>query len=237
MTPGETTVELVEQLINEGVEHVVLLMRHSAREFAPGKHDLLNPLTDEGRALARDMGKRLPKELRVRGYSSPAERCVETADLIMTAHKTAGGEITRIRVVEALGVFYVLDQMKMFMAMRDAGGLVSFLQRWFEGGVAQDILMPADLAARLVGRVAKGKLDQSGNKPQLDLLVSHDFTLYTIKDQLLKQDTHRYPDVHFLDGVAFFNRNGKPFIQSHHGPAIELDVSLPEWGSTKRGLD
>ena len=84
MTPGETTVELIEQLTNEGVEHIVLLMRHSAREYASGKHDLLNPLTDEGRGLARDMGERLPKGLVVRGYTSPAERCVETAGLIMS---------------------------------------------------------------------------------------------------------------------------------------------------------
>ncbi len=53
MTPGESTVRLVEQLTNEGVKHIVLLMRHSAREYAPGKHDLLNPLTDEGRSFAR----------------------------------------------------------------------------------------------------------------------------------------------------------------------------------------
>ena len=63
MTPGDTTVQLIEQLTNEGVDNIVLLMRHSAREYAPGKHDLLNPLTDEGRDLARDMGKRLPKGL------------------------------------------------------------------------------------------------------------------------------------------------------------------------------
>ncbi len=134
----------------------------------------------------------------------------------------------RNRVVEALGVFYVLDQMKMFMSMRDAGGIVSFLQTWFDGGVAPDILMPSDIAARLIGRMAREKLAQSGDKPQLDLLVSHDFTLYTIKDRLLKQDTKRYPDVHYLDGVAFFNRDGRTFIQSHHEPAIELDVELEE---------
>jgi len=227
MTPGDTTVQLIEQLTNEGVDHIVLLMRHSAREYAPGKHDLLNPLTDEGRDLARDMGKRLPKGLVVRGYTSPAGRCVETAGLVMSGHAAAGGQILRNRVVEALGVFYVLDQMKMFKSMNNAGGIVSFLQQWFDGGIARDIIMPADLAARLVGGVAKEKLSQSGDKPQLDILVSHDFTLYTIKDQLLKQDTHRYPNVHYLDGVAFFNKDGKTFIQSHHETAIELDVSLP----------
>jgi broad specificity phosphatase PhoE len=227
MTPGETTLELVEQLTNEGVDHIVLLMRHSAREYAPGKHDLLNPLTDEGRDFARELGKRLPKGLVLRGYTSPAERCVETAGLIMSGHEAAGGQILRNRVVEALGIFYVLDQIKMFMAMRDAGGIVNFLQRWFDGGIARDILMPAHLAARLVGGVAKEKLSQTGKDTQLDLLVSHDFTIYTIKDQLLKQGTNRYPDVHYLDGVAFFNREGKTFIQSHHEPAIELDLSLP----------
>ena len=227
MTPGDTTIQLIEQLTNEGVDHIVLLMRHSAREYAPGKHDLLNPLTDEGRDLARDMGKRLPKGLVVRGYTSPAERCVETAGLVMSGHAAAGGQILRNRVVEALGVFYVLDQMKMFKSMNNAGGIVSFLQHWFDGGVARDIIMPAKLAARLVGGVAKEKLSQSGDDPQLDILVSHDFTLYTIKDQLLKQDTNRYPNVHYLDGVAFFNRDGKTFIQSHHETAIELDVSLP----------
>ena len=227
MIPGETSVELVNQLAEEGVEHIVLLMRHSAREYAPGKHDLLNPLTDEGRTLARKMGNGLPKSFTLRGYTSPAERCIETASLIMSGHKANGGIILRNRVVEALGVFYVLDQMKMFMSMNDAGGLVTFLQRWFKEDLPQDILMPADIAARLIGQVAQEKLTQRGENPQLDILVSHDFTLFTIKDRLLGQNTNEYPEVNYLDGIAFFKRGGKTFIQSHHEAAIELDVSLP----------
>lgn len=229
MTPGDSTLQLVEQLNDEGADHIVLLMRHSAREFAADKHDLLNPLTDEGRNLAKSLGERLPKSLRLRGYSSPAERCIETADLIMAGHQQAGGEITRNRVIEALGVFYVLDQMKMFMAMRAAGGIVEFLESWFAGQVANDILMPSDIAARLIGRLAEEKLKQAPAQPQLDLLVSHDFTLYTIKDRLLGQSTSLYPNVHFLDGVAFFLREGKTFVQSHHEAAIALDVALPDF--------
>jgi broad specificity phosphatase PhoE len=229
MTPGDSTLQLVEQLIDEGADHIVLLMRHSAREYAADKHDLLNPLTDEGRDLAKSLGERLPKSLRLRGYSSPAERCVETADLIMAGHQQAGGDITRNRVIEALGVFYVLDQMKMFMAMRDAGGIVELLDSWFAGKVANDILMPSDIAARLIGRLAEEKLKQAPAQPQLDLLVSHDFTLYTIKDRLLGQSTSRYPNVHFLDGVAFFLRDGQTWVQSHHEDAIALNVALPEF--------
>ncbi len=220
--PGDTTAELANQLAGEGVDHIVLLMRHSAREYAPGKHDLLNPLTDEGRELARGLGEKLPNTHQIRGYSSPAERCVETADLVMAGHEASGGSIARNRVVEALGVFYVLDQMKMFMAMRDAGGLVEFLNLWFGGEVAGDILMPSETAAGILARLAATKLKDKPAAPQIDLLVSHDFTVYTLKDRLLGQDTARYPDVHYLDGIAFFERDGELWAQSHHEPAIRL---------------
>ena len=126
--------------------------------------------------------------------------------------------------MEALGVFYVLDQIKMFMAMQESGGLVPFLNRWFDGGIQHDILIPADLAAQVIGRLAATKLTEKPPAPQLDLLVSHDFTVYTLKAQLLGQDTTRFPEVHFLDGIAFFARDGKTYVQSHHEDAIELNL-------------
>jgi len=224
MQPGDSTAALVNNIVADGAEHVVLLMRHSAREYEPGRHDLLNPLTDEGRDLAHALGEKLPKSHLVRGYTSPAERCVETAALIMAAHKASGGEARRNRVVEGLGVFYVLDQMKMFMAMQEAGGLVPFQRRWFAGEIAADILMPAETAAGLLGRLIETKLAEMPDTPQLDILVSHDFTLYLIKHLLLGQDADRYPDVIYLDGIAFFQRDGRTWIQSHHEPAIELQL-------------
>ena len=55
-------------------------------------------------------------------------------------------------------------------------------------------------------------------------MVSHDFTVYLLKHQLLGQDSTRYPDVIYLDGIAFFQKDGKTWIQSHHEPAIELVI-------------
>ena len=224
MTPGETTLQLINELVKEGAEHIVLLMRHSAREYEPGRHDLLNPLTDEGRELARRLGGAIPKSLNLRGYSSPAERCVETATLIMHAHQEVGGSATRNRVVEGLGVFYVLDQMKMFMAMQEAGSMINFQKNWFSENVTPDILMPARASAEIIARLALEKLKEKPERPQLELLVSHDFTIYLLKDQLLGQDSSRFPDVIYLDGLAFFERDGKTFIQSHHEPAMELKL-------------
>ena len=225
--PGDVTLALVEEVLASGAEHVVLLMRHSAREFATGKHDLLNPLTDEGRELARAMGARLPKTLLLRGYSSPAERCVETADLILEGHANKGGEISRNRPAEALGVFYILDQMRMYKAMQAAGGQVPMLEQWFRDEVGVDVMIPAPLAARLVAGFAAARLADRRQSPQLDVLVSHDMTLYTLRHQLLAQSADACGEVNFLDGLAIFRRGSDVMIQSHHGGPVALPNDMP----------
>jgi broad specificity phosphatase PhoE len=224
MKPGTETLLLIDDVLAKDIGHIVLIMRHSAREFAPDKHDLLNPLTDEGRELALDMGERLPKSLLLRGYASPAERCVETAELILQGHERGGGRITRSRPAEALGVFYILDQMRMYKAMQAAGGQAPLLEEWFRGNVADDILIPADLAARLVAVFAARKLEGGSPEPRLDVLVSHDMTLYTLKDRLLRQPASEHGGVNFLDGLAVYNLEGRLWIQSHHGEAVPLAI-------------
>lgn len=224
---GDATLALLEQIFDEGVEHAVVLMRHSAREFEPGRHDLENPLTDEGRDLARRLGERLNKRLLLRGYSSPAERCVETAELVLAGHREAGGQCTRHRPIEALGVFYVLDQMKMYRAMMDADGQLPFLERWYRGEIGADVLMPADLAARLAVRVAAEKLNQPlGRGPQLDVCVSHDMTLYLVRDRLLGERSDERGEVRFLDGLVLYSRDGDTVLASRHGNRAVLDLAL-----------
>ncbi len=220
---GEATRVLIADAFASGADHVAVLMRHSAREFEPGRHDLLNPLTDEGRELAEALGRGLPPHVLARGYASPAERCMETAELMLRGHAANGGKVTRHRAVEGLGVFYVLDQMRMFKAMTSAEGQVPFLRRWIEGGIAADVMMPADDAARLVARVVAEKLRQSVARPQLDLCVSHDMTLYLVRDRLLGIAPEAGP-VEFLDSVVVFERDGRVVMSHAPGAVVELKI-------------
>jgi broad specificity phosphatase PhoE len=206
---GRATLALIGDVFRDGADHVAALMRHSAREFEPGRHDLLNPLTDEGRVVAEDFGKALPKNLLVRGYASPAERCVETARLILKGHGDMGGRVTRHRPIEALGVFYVLDQMRMYRAMTAAAGQVAFLAHWFDGKVPPDVMMPADLAAKLVGRVVASKLAAPLERPQLDVCVSHDMSLYLVRDRLLGLGRGRAGNLTYAVSIAEEVSNGK----------------------------
>ena len=215
---GDRTTALIADLRARGVERFTLLMRHSAREYAAGRHDLANPLTDRGRALAREFGLRLPAELVLRAYASPVARCEDTAELIHAGHlEIGGGGSGGCRPMEALGVFYVLDQMRMFKAMSVAReGLSTFVRNWMDGAVPEDIMMPAPLAARtlLAALVSRLRGRPAADLPLLDLCVSHDLTLYLMREQLL--GLHReQADVLYLDGLALWESGGELLAATH----------------------
>jgi broad specificity phosphatase PhoE len=168
-----------------------------------------------------DLGARLPKTLTVRAYASPPERCMETAALVLEGHRREGGAVTRHRPLEALGVFYALDQMKMWKLMNDAGGLVPFLSSWVGGEVPDDAMIPAGTAARLVQRVLADKLRQPVAAQQVDLCVSHDMTLYLLREVLLGEPSSG-PEVGFLDALMLYESAGSLWLTSHHGTPRRL---------------
>jgi len=228
---GDATIDLLHSVYARGASRAVALLRHSAREFEPGRHDLENPLTAEGRHLAHRLGSRLPDGLTLRGYASPPQRCMETAELILAGYAAGGGKVTRHRPVEALGVFYVLDQMKMWRSMTAAGGLAAFLEAWFRDEVPADAMMPAELAARLVLRVMVEKLKAPGAETAaspgrtLDVCVSHDMTLLLVRDRLLGEPVAG-AGVDFLDSLVAFEQGGSLWMTSHHGEPVPVSAQF-----------
>lgn len=179
-------------------------MRHSARTFIPGLHDLENQLTDEGRDLSRRFGRALPTSYLLRGYASPARRCVETSELILHGYRQVSGQVTRTRPVEALGVFYVLDQMKMFRAMQASEGQHGFLSQWTRGELGEDIIIAAKTAADILIRALTCKLLEKRDEAVLDIFVSHDLTLHMLKASLLGERLEETHPVEFLEGILIY---------------------------------
>lgn len=215
---------MVAQAYDDGVQRAVLLMRHSARTFDRNIHDLLNPLTDHGRTLCRHLGQRFPKDVRLRGYASPPERCMETAQIVIDEHQQHGGPGTRTRPVEALGPFYALDQQKMWKGLSQAGGLPAYIDQWFAQDVPQDAMMPAPVAVQMVLRALIGKLRDPGGEGaarHLDLCVSHDMTLYTVRHGVGLEGLDG-PEVEFLDGLLLFERDQRLWMRSQHGSEVQI---------------
>ena len=224
---GQQTTKMVNEHFANGGARGVLLMRHSAREFNRDINDLLNPLTDHGRQLAVAMGGALTADIQLRGYASPPERCVETAELLLQGAGCTAATAPQVRAVEALGVFYALDHMRMWKGMSTTEGLEDYLSRWFAGEVADDVMMPPELAVAMVLRVLRGKLDAPalGAKPQLDLCVSHDMTVYTVRQGSGLEPIAAAP-VEFLDGLLMYREQGQLLLRSQHGGIVEVDENL-----------
>jgi len=217
-TYGDTTAALIDQTFRLGADHVVVLMRHSARTFLPDIHDLENQLTPQGRDLSTRLGQRLPSGLTLRAYASPAQRCVETAELILSAYAAQGGRITRTRALEALGVFYALDQRRMWKGMSAAGGMQAYLQQWFASELPVDVMLSTTLAATLVTRVLRGRLDNPVAERQLDVCV-------LVREALLGQQASLAP-VDFLDALVMYRQADQLWLASHHGPAQVIDDEI-----------
>ena len=223
---GDATNQLIEDVFDQGAQRAVVLMRHSARTFDPSINDLLNKLTDHGRNLSAKFGRGLPKDIWVRGYASPPERCMETAELAIASHLEGGGVGGRTRPVEALGVFYALDQQRMWKALSLADGLADFVGRWFEDQVAHDAVMPAPLAVNIILKVMGEKLRAAPAQVDgrsLDLLVTHDMTVFLMRHGVGLEPAQG-PTVEFLDGLIMYEKDGCTFMRSHHGGEVEVDT-------------
>ncbi len=221
MEYGQPTLDLLAGILDEGVTHVALLMRHSARTYDPDIREVENQLTDEGRELARGLGEALPKRATVRAYNSPVDRCVETAELIVRGHEDAGGKVTRSRQIEALGHFYILDWAKLGKVVEEVG-MSGCYRRWFDDEIEPDIMIPSKMMSQLTAQVAAEKLRRPVGGLQVDLLVSHDMNLYPLRQHLLEQPIDEFGPVNYLDALAFYEQDGQAMIRSQHADARPL---------------
>ena len=226
---GDATARMCNEIFASGVQRGVLLMRHSAREYRRDVHDLENPLTDEGRALAARFGARLP-DVNLRAYSSPVQRCIDTAALAIevSAANGRGGVVAEVRNVEAFGVFYALDQIRMWKGLRQSAGLAAYVGQWFAGEISQAVMMHPQ---RAVAMVLEVMLDRLRAQPievgarQLDVCVTHDMNIFTMRHGAGLEPVSG-PDVRFLDGLLMYEQDGQVFFASQHGGVEAADDTL-----------
>ena len=65
-----------------------------------------------------------------------------------------------------------------------------------------------------------------GRTRQLDVCVSHDMTLYLIRDRLLGERSAERGEVRFLDGLVLYRDGGSTMLRSHFGTRAAVDLEV-----------
>ncbi len=208
---GAETRQLVETMINNGMERGLVVLRHSARHY-----DMDNPLnepfmglTEDGKQLAYQWTRSLPPGLCLNFFSSFIGRCIETAYLMDKGYVAAGGRTVSNMLEPSLSPFYVRDALQLYETYLKGG---EFLPTWLNGAVPADIIDPPEQVAKTMSDFWAKRLSNNDVPGQVDICITHDWNLYVLRWHFLKVSLEKGGKVDYLDGMIVFKEKKDYFV-------------------------
>ncbi|MFW5988932.1 MAG: hypothetical protein ACOCPQ_01735 [Desulfosudaceae bacterium] len=223
LTCGRDTARLAAEMISEGVDRGMVVMRHAARHYDPD--NLLNEpfmcLTEEGRRHSFDWGRQFPATTRLNLFSSHIGRCIETAYLVDKGYLAAGGRTRGNLIEKTLSPFYVADAQRLF---REYLPRPDFFSAWFNEEIPGSVIMPP-------GRIVSAKqafwrqriMEGSHSHKGWDVCVTHDWNLYLIRHVLCGISIEDQEKVDYLGGVVIFADEGRCYLTAPGQSPVRLD--------------
>ena len=216
------TIDTINHLLDDGIEKISILIRHSARLFT--KNPKLEPfmgLTDNGKASAVDFGTALSSKPMPKLYSSFLGRCIETAFLIDKGFTKKNNRVIDHNCLnDTLSPFYVKDVEKAIPHIEKQGNRV-FLRNWFDSRIDESIMENPEKTSDLL---SKFMIDQIKNlkQNQIAICVSHDWNIFPLKEFKLGLKHETAGDVGYLDGVIFFEKENQYYITNYQTNPVLL---------------
>jgi broad specificity phosphatase PhoE len=194
-------------------ESAAVLIRHSAREKIPnGINGDLVPLTDHGRAMARELGAILgPRVVRV--HSSPIPRCLDTAQHLL-AGAAQSLPVVHDQVIAASGEF-IEDPEVAYGTWTRVGHFPTF-EALMRGQRLPGYAEPKLAAQRFVQHLI-AHLDQPG----LHVFVSHDSPIACLWAQLRERPLEQPEWPLFLEAMVV-RRQGNRAVASYRDEQVEV---------------
>ena len=184
-------------------EPVAVLLRHSVRgPLPPGKAGYRLPITEEGSALARELGVLIGSRLKTL-HASPLVRCMQTVEAI-----GAGAEVEVSAVRDRLlgdPSVYVIDGELAWSNWREQGH-----ESVMRHLVSQDRPLPGMAHPGPAARfLVRHMLACAEGRPGLHLFVTHDLVVTATAARLLGQSFGADSWPWYLEGVFFWKQGGR----------------------------
>lgn len=210
------TRDTLTTLIEEGVEKISIIMRHSHRFF--GGEPRMEPfmgLTEKGKEYAMTLGEILPNSPVPRFFTSYFGRCIDTACQMDKGFLKTHGIVTKHSVqCTELTPFYINDMQKAITMARKMDN-PEFLRLWFNCDIDEGIMLHPKTTVETIIRFMAGQLP--GLEPcEIAVNVSHDWNLFPLKDFILEQPHETVGLVGYLESIALFEKGGKHYMTNYH---------------------
>jgi hypothetical protein len=198
---GHTLLETIRSFPTD--TNIAAFLRHAERFpiLAAADHWRAE-LTPNGHAAAEAFGSRINGFDRVRIFHSPVKRCQQTAEGIARGFGAIGGAVEIVGPADALGVDYVFDGAETARLSTFHGE--HFVRLWFSGQVGPAVIRAADeIVTRKLAYLTERLRQPCARGRRLDLHVSHDWNILTLRELLCGVRHEEAGWLNFLDGVGF----------------------------------
>ena len=198
---GHTLLETLRSLPAQS--NAAVFLRHAERfPIVAATDPTLAELTPSGHAAAEAFGTRISGFARVRIFHSPVKRCRQTAEGIALGLGATGCPVEIAGPAEALGVDYIVDGAETARLSTEHGA--HFIRMWFSGQVGPAVIHAADrIVARKLAYLTERLEQPVYDGRRLDLHVSHDWNILTLRERLCGVRHEEAGWLDFLDGVVF----------------------------------
>jgi len=217
------TLETLNRLMDEGVDKIAVIIRHSHRYF--GEDSAKEPflgLTEQGKNHAFELGTWLPLTLQPHFFSSFFGRCIETAFLMDKGYIKAHGVFSDHNILaEALAPFYVRDLAKAIALMTQTG-TPAFLRSWFNLEIDDTIMQNPEQTADIITDFLLSRL-KTLSPGEMAVCVSHDWNLFPLKEFKLGLSLEAHGTVGFMEGVMVYEKEGSHYMTSYQSDPVLLE--------------
>ncbi len=195
----------------EPTQPLMLLLRHSHRETLQNHSEMVSGgLTELGKRMSFELGKRIPRERKMHIFTSFVPRCFETAESIAEGYSKNGGEVIDIDPLPSLVGPQIIDRDVWINLHPDGRNVTDFVNRWVNGNFGERMEPFDDYQKRLMADTIERLFKES--EGIIHVHVTHDLAMMCTKRILLKRPLFETDRVPFLGGLALAHTNSGPLI-------------------------
>ncbi|MGD9396328.1 MAG: histidine phosphatase family protein, partial [Candidatus Thorarchaeota archaeon] len=159
---------------------VMFLVRHSHRETLQNHEEMASGgLTELGKRMSFELGKRIPRDGKMHIYTSFVPRCYQTAEAIAEGFTQRGGEVIDIELLPSLVSPHVIEENVWYNLNPDGTNITDYVNTWVSGGFEGQIEPFEDYRHKLIGDTVKRIMSVEENV--IHIHVTHDFALMGAK--------------------------------------------------------